>query len=127
MTYETYPGSLYDYNAGTLCGVLVKEGVMRKLAKLQAAHLAAVKQLLTNEAERGNVFPSMWTIHYPAGEQTMVHFVYKGEDLNRRIQSATVANPPRHHPLVFVASSMDEAKQMADERHAEMHIAETAL
>lgn len=124
MSYEIYQGSLYDYNAGTLCGVLVKEEVMRKLVKLQAAHLDAVKRLLTDEADRGNVFPSMWTLHHPEGEQTTVHFVYKGEDLKRRIQHATASHPPRHHPLVFVASSMDEAEQMADERYADTHIAE---
>lgn len=124
MSYEIYPGSLYDYTAGTNCGVLVKEDVMRKLAKLQAAHLETVKRLLTDEAARGNVFPSMWTLHYPEGKQTHVQFVDTSEDLARRIKSATASHPPRHHALVFVANSMDEARQMADEHHSATCVAE---
>lgn len=120
MTYETYPGSLYDYTAGVYCGVLVKEHVMRKLARLQANHLEEVKRLLTDEADRGNVFPSMWTLHYPGGEQTIVNFISKDDDVYQCIKNATTEAQPRHLPVVFVASSMDEAEAMADARHLEL-------
>lgn len=120
MAYELHPGSLYDYTAGTYCGVLVKEHVMRKLVALQAKHLEAVKRLLTDEAERGNVFPSMWTLHYPGGEQTTVNFISKDDDVYQRIKNATTGAQPRQIPVVFIASSMDEAKAMADERHSEL-------
>jgi len=120
MTYETYPGSLYDYTAGAYCGVLVKEHVMRKLAGLQAKHLEEVKRLLIDEADRGNVFPSMWTLHYPGGEQTTVNFIPKGDDVYQRIKNATTGAQPRHIPVVFIASSMEEAKAMADARHSEL-------
>ncbi len=118
--YVTYPGSLYDYTAGIYCGVLITESVMRKLAKLQARHLADVTRLLTDEADRGNVFPSGWTLHYPDGKQTAVHFIEDGRDIQERIHTARISNPPRHLPLVFVASSMGEAKAMADAHHAEV-------
>lgn len=114
--YITHPGTLYDYTAGSYCGVLVTEGVMRKLAALQHKHLEEVKRLLMDEAERGKVFPSMWTLHHPDGVQTSVHFIDTSEDLQRRIKSATSSNQPIVRPLVFVAGSMDEARQMADER-----------
>lgn len=120
MTYETYPGSLYDYTAGVYCGVLVKEPVMRKLAGLQAKHLEEVKRLLTDEADRGNVFPSMWTLHHPGGKQTTVNFISKDDDVYQRIKNATTGAQPRHIPLVFIASSMDEAEAMADERYLEL-------
>lgn len=120
MTYETYPGSLYDYTAGAYCGALVKEPVMRKLAALQAKHLEEVKRLLTDEADRGNVFPSMWTLHHPGGKQTTVNFIPKGDDVYQRIKNATTSNQPRRLPVVFIASSMDEAKAMADERYSEL-------
>lgn len=120
MTYETYPGSLYDYTAGVYCGVLVKEHVMRKLASLQTKHLEEVKRLLTNEADLGNVFPSMWTLHYPGGEQTTVIFISKDDDVYQRIKNATTAAQPRHIPVVFIASSMEEAKKMADERYSKL-------
>ncbi len=126
MVYETYPGSLYDYTAGIYCGVLVKEPVMRKLAALQAKHLESVKRLLADEAERGNVFPSMWTLHYPDGNQTEVRFIDKSEDVHERIRNATIGNVPRCMSLVFVADSMDEATRMADERHAELLSAQGA-
>lgn len=118
--YETYTGSLYDYTAGTSCGVLVTEKVMRRLVALQAAHLEAVKRILSDEADRGNVFPSMWTLHYPDGVQTTVNFIDTSADLKQRIKSAASAAAPRHVPLAFIAGGMQEAKEMADARHAVM-------
>jgi hypothetical protein len=115
--FKTYPGSLYDYTAGCYCGVLMTEPVMRKLAKLQAKHAEDVKRVLTDEAERGNVFPSMWTLHYPEGVQTTVRFIEEGADLKHRIQMGAIANPPRHEPLVFIAADMHEARVMADARY----------
>jgi hypothetical protein len=116
--YKTHPGTLYDYTAGVYCGVLVTEKVMRKLAALQAQHLESVKRLLADEAERGSVHPSMWTLHRPDGVQTTVKFIHTSADLRERIKNATTTHQPTAHPLVFIAGSMDEAKQMADARHA---------
>lgn len=115
MDYKKYDGSLYDYTAGILCGVLVKENVMRKLAKLQAKHLEDVKRLLVNGAENGDVFPSMWTLHYPKGEQTVVKYIDKSTDVRERIRNATHSAQPEHYDTVFIASSMEEAKNMAEE------------
>lgn len=115
MDYKKYEGSLYDYTAGIYCGVLVKENVMKKLARLQAKHLEDVKRLLMIAAENGDVFPSMWTLHYPDGSQTMVKYIDESVDVKERIKTATIANQPTHFDTVFVASSMDEAKNMADE------------
>lgn len=112
--YVLHNGSLYDYTAGVYCGVLVKENVMRKLVALQHKHMEAVKQILTDEADKGNVFPSMWTLHYPEGEQTTVHYIDTSEDVYRLIDTAVYGHQPRHIPLVFVAGSMEEAKAMAD-------------
>lgn len=116
--YETYPGSLYSYTHGHYCGVLITEPVMKKLAKLQAAYLADVKRLLTDEAERDNVYPSMWTLHHPNGKQTHVSFIETEACVFDRIKNATTADKPIHKPLVFVASDMQEAKYMADARFA---------
>lgn len=116
--YNIYTGTLFDYTAGTLCGVLVTEKVMRKLASLQAQHLESVKRLLSDEAERGNVYPSMWTLHYPDGKQTTVRFIDTSESVQQRIKYATTSRQPEVCPVVFIANSMDEAKQMADARHA---------
>lgn len=121
MTYKTYPGSLYDYTAGVRCGVLVTEPVMRKLAKLQAKHLEEVKRVLTDECDRGNVFPSMWTLHYPQGQQTTVRFIDSDRDLKSSIKNACHTAAPKHEPLVFIASSMAEAQAMADERWNELN------
>lgn len=120
MTYEIFNGSLYNYTAGALCGVLVKESVMKKLAKLQAKHLEDVKRVLRDGADNCEVFPSMWTLHYPGGKQTSVYYIDKSSNVNDRIKNAIVSNPPRHHPVVFVASEMDEAKSMADARYEEI-------
>lgn len=118
MTYKLHPGSLYDYNAGTYCGVLVEEAVMKKLAKAQAKHLEEVKRILYDNIEQ--VYPSMWTLHYPEGKQTNVDFIDTSADVKERIKMATTSNPPRHKPVVFVAESMKEAERMADERFEEV-------
>ena len=113
--YEIHPSTLYDYTAGVHCGVLVTEKVMRKLAALQTQHLEAVKRLLTDS--EGEVFPSMWTLHYPEGVQVTVRYIDRSVTVEERIRSAVVSHQPTAEYPVFIASSMDEAKHMADARH----------
>lgn len=117
--YEMHPGTLYDYTAGCHCGVLVTEKVLRKLAALQTQHLEAVKRLLTDS--EGEVFPSMWTLHYPDGKQTTVRYIDRSTTVAERIRAAGIARKPTAEYPVFIASSMDEAKRMADARHAELN------
>lgn len=109
-----YNGTLFNYSAGVYVGCLVKESTMRKLAKLQAEHERAVKRLLADEAERGNVFAAGWTLHYPNGQQTTVNFIDTTADIKSRIDVATHSHRPTAVPLVFVAKGMSEAKEMAD-------------
>lgn len=115
MKPVTYPGTLYDYHAGSLVGVLVTEKVMRKLAQAQARHLEQVKRILTDAGEE-QVFPASWTLHYPNGKQTTVRFIDTNSDLEKRIRWGTHTNPPEAVFPVFIAGSMKEAEQMADER-----------
>ena len=116
-SYETHNGTLYDYTAGTCVGVLVKENVMRKLVRLQHEHLEKVKRVLSDGADKGDVFPSMWTLHYPNGKQVTVKYIDTSASVLYRIKNATTAEQPVPHDLVFIANSMDEAKRMADARH----------
>jgi hypothetical protein len=118
--YTIHNGTLYDYTAGVLCGVLVKERVMRKLAALQARHLEDVKRVLSDGVDNGEVFPSSWSLHYPNGRQEVVKYIEVGESVQGRIQSAITANPPKACKTVFIASGMEEATQMADARFAEV-------
>lgn len=118
--YKTHDGSLYDYTNGAYCGVLVKEETMRKLVKLQNKHLEDVKRLLMDHADKGNVFPSMWALHYPDDEQTTVNYIDTSATVCERIKYATMTNKPIHKGLVFIASSMEEAGQMADSRIEEL-------
>lgn len=122
--YRLYNGTLYDYTASSYCGVLVKESVMKKLAKLQAQHLYDVKRVLADGADKGDVFPSMWTLHYPQGKQETVSFIDTSIDVRERIKNATYKNQPIARPLVFIAGSMQEAKQMADAMFEEREVPE---
>ena len=112
--YKIHHGTLYDYTASAYCGVLVKESVMKKLVKLQMQHLDEVKRILSDGADSGDVFPSMWTLHYPKGEQTQVTFIDESSSVRDRIKDATHKNQPIARPLVFIANSRQEAKEMAD-------------
>lgn len=118
--YAIHYGTLYNYTAGVLCGVLVKERVMRKLVALQTKHLEDVKRVLSDGADNGEVFPSSWSLHYPDGGQTVVEYIETGVDVQRRIRTAITANPPKVCKTVFIASGMEEATQMADARFAEV-------
>lgn len=115
-----YPGTLYDYTAGVYCGVLVTERVMRKLAALQAQHVEAVRRLLTDNIDE--VFPSSWTLHYPDGKQTSVHFIDTADwrSAEQAIRSATHAHQPVARFPVFYAEGMKDAAALADARHAEL-------
>lgn len=118
--YKIHNGTLYDYTAGVQCGVLIKENVMRKLVRMQQEHLEKVKRLLADEADKGNVFPSMWTLHYPNGKQTTVNYIDTSADIKSRIEGATTSDQPRPRNLVFISSSMKEAERMADARFSEL-------
>lgn len=118
MTYAIHDKSLFDYTAGVYCGVLVEEHVMKKLAKVQAQHVEKVKRILNDNID--SVYPSMWTLHYPNGEQTNVNFIDTSADLETRINNAVMMRQPEHCPLVFIAGSMDEARNMANERFEEL-------
>lgn len=122
--YRTYPGTLYDYTAGVFCGVLVTEPVMRKLAALQAEHMEKVKRLLADNPD--GVFPSAWTLHHPDGKQTAVRYIDETRTLAKAIKSAVHGRQPEACFPVFIASSMAEAKAMADARHAELSGSTTA-
>ncbi|MDP1069469.1 hypothetical protein Q6326_31470, partial [Klebsiella pneumoniae] len=68
---------------------------MRKLARVQQKHLEEVKRVLSDGLDRGEVFSSSWTLHYPAGEQTVVSFIDPNEDVRRRIKLATTTHQPK--------------------------------
>jgi hypothetical protein len=122
MSYKIHNGTLFDYTAGVYCGVLVKEHVMRKLAALQTKHLEDVKRLLIDQADKGNVFPSSWTLHYPDGKQTKVSFISNLCSVEERINNAVCSAKPKVEPLVFIAETMEEAKAMADARYSEIQM-----
>lgn len=113
--YKMHEGTLYDYTAGVYCGVLVKERVMKKLALLQTKHLEDVKRLLSDAADKGEVFSSSWTLHYPDGKQTTVRYIDTETDVQERIKNATRTDKPKQCFPVFIASGMKEAEAMADE------------
>jgi len=114
MNYKKYDGTLFNISS-CACGVLVKEKTMKRLAGLYAKHLDEVKTILKDEAERGNVFPYMWTLVYPAGKQTEVTFIDESRTVDEAVRCATLYNQPREEKLVFISQSMNDAKQQAEE------------
>lgn len=124
MTYKIHNGTLFDYTAGVYCGVLVKEKIMRKLAAAQQRHMEEVKKILSNGADNGEVFPSMWTLAHIDGEQHTVIYIDESCDVLQRIKMGTRTDQPRPCEA-FIASSMEEAEQMFYARHAELAISES--
>lgn len=114
---KTYPGTLYSYTTGSYVGVLITEAVLKKLAALHAEHLEKVKRVLA-DAGPDQVFPSMWSLHYPNGYQTQVDYIDTTRTLEECLKGATWLNQPRACFPVFIAGSMKEAEAMADARFA---------
>jgi len=110
---------LYHYTAGCSVGVLVTKKVMKKLARLQSDHLLSVKKLLIDEADEDNVYPAMWTLCYPDGMgQTQVNYIDKSVlDVKVSINHCSIGHQPVRHEVVFVARTMDEAKEMANQHY----------
>ena len=121
MDYKLHNGSLYKFSLGVYVGVLVKESTMKKMAKEFAKYRERISLILHDEADKGNVFPHMWTLHYPDNKQTTVNFISTSDDTEQRIEGALTVGDSgiTHCPLVFIAGSMDEAKEMADAHHKE--------
>lgn len=119
--YKIITESLFDLS-GIYCGVLMPEKVMRKIVKLQTACIQEIKRTLTEHKDE--LYASNWTLHYPNGEQKEVRYTDPIDSLNieSRIKHAAFTNQPRHLPLVFIANSQDEAKEMADAYHEETFI-----
>ncbi|HGK4909785.1 TPA: hypothetical protein ACLMQK_004544 [Yersinia enterocolitica] len=119
--YKIIPESLFDLS-GVYCGVVMPERVMRKIVKLQAACIQEIKRTLTEHKDE--LYASNWTLYYPNGEQKEVRYIDPSDSINieSRIKHAAFINQPRHLPLVFIASSQDEAKSMADAHHEETFI-----
>lgn len=117
--FEVVDECLYNYNNGVYVGVLVDEDTMKQLVKLQAEHLTKVKRLLLKASEAGRVAHGCWTLHHPNDKQTHVQYIDRSqstEQLRQRLKMATHAHQPQCLDLVFVADSMQDAKEQAD-RH----------
>jgi hypothetical protein len=113
---KIHPETLFDYNTGCYCGVLVTERIMKKLAKLQAAHLESVKRLLMGNKEE--VFPSMWTLSKANGKQETIRFIDTNRNLDDAIKAALRSDNPRPSYPTFIAASMKEAELMGDEYYS---------
>jgi len=97
--------------------VLVTETAMRRLARAEARHMEEVRRILDDGRQSCDVFRSCWALHHPDGNQTIVRFIDTSRTVEEAIKWATTQRKWEHEPLVFIAASMDEARQMADARH----------
>lgn len=117
--YRKYDGTLFNLST-VACGVLVKESVMRRIEGLSTKFLNEAKTILKNESEKGNVFPYMWTLVYPEGEQTTVTCIDESRTVDDAIKGACLQYQPRACKLVFISPSMNDAKEQAEAYYKEI-------
>lgn len=115
------PKRLYEYNAGSYCGVFMPEHVMKKLAKLQCKYAHEVKKLL--EENKADLHPAHWTCYGTTkvdGKQTIIKFVIKDRDseVDRRI-SLFKPTEPEYCPEVYLVDDYEEAVAICKEIHNE--------
>lgn len=113
---EFLAGDYYDFAAGSYCGVIMPEHVMRKLARLQADYTAEVQRLLTRHADE--LFASDWTLaNKMDGEriekQVTIRFIQPDGDVCGRIKLFR-PQQPTHLPRVYVVAHRESAKAIAE-------------
>ncbi len=76
---------MYDMPFGQLCGLIVDETLMKKIAKLEYRFISELKDLLENNKNHMEI--SNWGLAYPNGKQTEFHHIgmYVGQSIDDRI------------------------------------------
>lgn len=64
----------FDFPAGCYCGLVVKEATAKKLMKILYRQIQEIKEFLHQHKE--DLATSNWTLVYPCGEQTVIHYTY---------------------------------------------------
>lgn len=115
---KTISNKLFDYPAGNLCGVLIDEKTMKRLAKLTYKYEQDVRKILTEEKD--NLYSSHWTLaNEMDGEKIkrQVTITYVDDksrlDVQRRIDLFK-APQPIYKDEVFVCTSHKEATKVAE-------------
>jgi len=62
----------FNMNAGQYCGVLMKEPMSKKIAKLLYKQNQEIQELLASDLSQVEI--SNWTLAYPNGEQTIINY-----------------------------------------------------
>ena len=65
--------NMYDIPFGGLCGILVDEVMMKKIAKLEYRFVSELKDLLINNKDRLEI--SSWGLAYPNCKQTTFRYI----------------------------------------------------
>ena len=64
----------FDFPAGCYCGLVVKEATAKKLMKILYRQTQEIKEFL--HQHKDDLATSNWTLVYPCGEQTVIHYTY---------------------------------------------------
>lgn len=100
----------FDMNMGSFCGVLIREKKAKKLAKLLYRQNQEIKELLADDLDQLEV--SDWTLAYPDGKQTPVHYYTPSTDEEklRRINLIDRQNLMKYIQDVFAVSNRSEVE-----------------
>ena len=112
----------FDMPFNIYCGVLLREKIAKKLAKLLYKQKQEIKELLASDLSQIEV--SDWTLAYPNDEQKTVYY-YKETDDKEKIDRINVIE---HLKLinysdepVFVAKGSEDAKNQYIEWYKNTH------
>jgi len=103
----------FDVNMGVYNGVLVREDVAKKLAKLIYKQNQELKEFLVANIDA--LEETNWTLAYPNDEQKSVTYYNPNttkEDILHRINLINKDQIMRYKPDVFIAKNMKDAERV---------------
>lgn len=111
----------FDFPAGCYCGVAVKEKTFKKLQKLLYRQTQEIKEFLVSNKE--DIVPIDWTLAYPDGKQTTIHYTRQNESVDDRIRMFDKAFNLRHldNGLFISDSGICEAGKEVARFYEEMY------
>lgn len=92
----------FNLPSGCYCGVAIKEKTARKLQKLLWKQTEEIKDFLT--AHKEDCVPYHWTLAYPNGKQTTVHYTCPDTTVEERIKLFDKAGRINHIDNLFVTN-----------------------
>lgn len=119
MNVKTIPERLYDFPAGSFCGVLMPEKVMKKISKLYTKYNNEIKRVLIDNKDC--LYPQHWTMATDENKKqdaVYIKFVLDQEDSFNSVDHRIGLFVPlrcEYIKDVYLVQNYDQAQEIANQ------------